>query len=663
MEIDLRRFHDTFFQESEDHLTEIESNLLRLEAGDSSSDVLDTIFRGAHSLKGASGTFGFDDLAHFTHELETLLDQLRSGRPTSPGINSLLIRSLDVLRKLVAAAQDASPAPPEALRIAAELRMIAAQNGCQAVTDEPALDSPAEAAQEQHWKVHFAPAPEVFQLGMDPILVLRELGTMGEITGVSVDSSRVPAPAEMDPTVCYLAWDVELITAHAAAEIRDTFAFVEDGSDIRIALLNEAPILSEDQAVSQAAAVQSALPAAGQPAKALRESSSIRVATEKVDKMVDLVGELVIAQSMAAQILHDFSPGRLAELREAFLGLERNTRELQERVMAIRMMPIGSLFSRFQRLVRDLAGATGKSIALQVSGDETELDKGVVDRLSDPLMHIIRNSADHGLETAEVRRQNGKSETGTIRLEAFHRGGNVVVQIKDDGRGLDAQKIFAKAIARNMIAPDSQLTTEELHQLIFAPGFSTADKITDLSGRGVGMDVVRRNIEDLNGSVAVESSPGAGTCVRIELPLTLAILDGLLVKVGQQTYVLPLTSIVESIRPKAWQLNSAAGQVETVVVRGEPLPLLRLHRLLGVPGAVIDPVKGLVVLIETQGRQLALLVDELLGQQQVVVKSLEANFRKIDGVIGATILGNGRAALIIDASGLTNLSRGAQAAA
>jgi two-component system chemotaxis sensor kinase CheA len=660
MEIDLRRFHEAFFEESEDHLAAIEKNLLRLEAGDGDSEVLDTIFRGAHSLKGASGTFGFEDLAHFTHELETLLDQLRSGRSTSPQINGLLIRSLDVLRDLVSAARDASPPPVEAHQIASELRAIASQNAASTPTATTVTgDTSREAAGERRWKIHFRPSRDIFQMGMDPILVLRELGSLGEVVSVKVDLSQIPSPAEMDATACYLAWDLELVTSGTRDDIRDTFAFVEDGAEIRIELVEA--ITSE----SQYAAAENAVPAAKGPlpAKGQREGSSIRVATEKVDKMVDLVGELVIAQSMAAQILQNFTPGRVAELREAFLGLDRNTRELQERVMAIRMIPVGTLFSRFQRLVRDLAGATGKAIALEVSGDETELDKGMVDSLSDPLMHIIRNSADHGLETAEERREKGKPEQGIIRLEAFHRGGNVVVQIRDDGRGLDAQKIRAKAVSRNMISADAQLSTEEINQLIFAPGFSTADKITDISGRGVGMDVVKRNIEALNGSVTVESAPGAGACVRIELPLTLAILDGLLVRVGEQTYVLPLTSIVESIRPKPSQLNSLAGQAETVVVRGEPLPLLRLHRMFGVPNATIDPEKALVVLIETQGKHLALLVDELLGQQQVVVKSLETNFRKLEGVIGATILGDGRAALIIDVAGLTNLSKGVLAAA
>jgi two-component system chemotaxis sensor kinase CheA len=660
MDFDLTRFHETFFEESEDHLAAIEHNLLRLEAGESDPEILDTIFRGAHSLKGASGTFGFEDLAHFTHELETLLDQLRSGRPTTREINGLLIRSLDVLRELVAAARSGSGAPDAARAIASELKAAsAAPNSSPAAITGPAM--PCERSGDIHWKVHFRPSPEIFQRGMDPILVLRELRALGEFVSLIVDSSQLPRLQELDPVQCHLAWDIELVTGAPKEEILDIFAFVEDDADIRVQRVSG--FLEQNEGAMPPQQFPERTKASEPPPKSQRETSSIRVATDKVDKMVDLVGELVIAQSMAAQILQDFTPSRLSELRAAFAGAERNTRELQERVMAIRMIPVGTLFSRFGRLVRDLAGFTGKKIVLEVSGDETELDKGVVDSLSDPLMHIIRNSADHGLEMAEERKQRGKTEHGTIRLEAFHRGGNVVVQIRDDGRGLDAGRIREKAVSRGMIAPDAQLSPEEIHQLIFAAGFSTADTITDISGRGVGMDVVKRNIEALNGTVTIESLPGQGTCVRIELPLTLAIVDGLLVRVGDQTYVLPLTSIVESIRPQSGQLNSMAGHAETVVVRGEPLPLLRLHQLFAVRDAITDPVKGIVVLIETQGRNLALLVDELLGQQQVVVKSLETNFRRLEGVIGATILGDGRAALIIDVTGLMNLKRNLPSAA
>ena len=653
MEIDLNKFRDVFFQEAEEHLTQIEADLLRLERGERDTELLDSIFRGAHSLKGASGTFGFEDLCQFTHAMETLLDQLRGGRATSPAINALLFRALDVLKELVEAARENAAAPSLAKTLAGELIAIAS-NG-QTEAENPSQPTEPTEQTEKRWRIHFAPAPEVFQHSMDPILILRELAQLGEILSTHVDSSRLPKLAAMDPEVCYLAWDVELATTQTEDELRDVFAFVEDGADLRIESLDHPP--GDAQSFEPQPLAPSALGSKRTP-----ENSSIRVATEKVDRIIDLVGELVIAQSMAAQILQDFTPASLNALREAFEDLERHTRELQERVMTVRMIPVASLFNRFPRLVRDLAAATGKNISLQLSGEETELDKAVVDSLGDPLTHIIRNCADHGMETPSERRERGKPPECIIHLHTFHEGGNVIVEIDDDGRGLDAQRIRAKAIKRNMISEDAQLTEQEIHELIFVPGFSTAETITGISGRGVGMDVVRRNIRALNGTVTIKSVQGSGTRVRIKLPLTMAILEGLLVKVGPQTYVLPLTSILESIRPKKSQLNSLAGQAETVVVRGEPLRLLRLHQLFNVTTAITDPAQGLAVLVENHGKRLALLVDELLGQQQVVVKSLESNFRKLDGIVGATILGDGHAALILDVSGLVQMDHGVLAA-
>ncbi len=382
----------------------------------------------------------------------------------------------------------------------------------------------------------------------------------------------------------------------------------------------------------------------------------MRVATAKVDKLVDLVGEVVIAQSVAGQILSGFSMARLGELLAAFSELERNTRELQERVMAVRMQPIGGVFSRFPRLVRDLASATGKRVALTITGEDTELDKGVIEQLADPLTHLVRNAVDHGIETPEQRRRAGKPEQGMVRLEAFHEEGSVMVEVSDDGRGLDVERIRAKAIERGLIGPEEALEEDEVRALIFRPGFSTAESVSDISGRGVGMDVVRRNVEALNGVIAVASDPGRGSRFRIRLPLTVAILDGQLLKIGAETYVLPLVAIRESIRPRPQQLKEVAGKGEAVLVRGRPLPLIRLHALLGLEGAVTDAASGAVVVVEHEGRGLALLVDELLGQQPVVIKSLESHFRKVEGVMGATILGDGRAAFILDVAGIAHLT-------
>jgi two-component system chemotaxis sensor kinase CheA len=479
---------------------------------------------------------------------------------------------------------------------------------------------------------------------MDPVLVLRSLSRLGEIVETRLERSRLPQLAALDPELCFLAWNLQLATDSRPEDIRDLFAFVEDGSEISIE--EEIDVPEEGQ--------PAAAPAASPK---VRESSSIRVSTEKVDRLIDLVGELVIAQSMAAQILAAFHAGRLPELQEAFDGIERRTRELQERVMGIRMLPVGTVFSRFPRLVHDLSAASGKQITLEMTGEDIELDKGVVERLSDPLTHLVRNAIDHGIEPSTERHAAGKQEQATVWLRAFHQGGNVIVEVADDGRGLDTSRIRKKAIERGLLAGGDALEEREIQALIFEPGFSTAEQVTDLSGRGVGMDVVKRSVEGLNGSVSIESEAGHGTRIRMRLPLTLAILDGLLLRVAAERYVLPLTQILESIRPHREQCKEAAGRGEVVVVRGEPVALVRMHRLFGVSGAVTDPSQGLVVLVEHQGHRMALLVDELLGQQQVVIKSLEAHFRKVDGVAGATILGDGRAALILDVAGLAQMLR------
>jgi len=477
------------------------------------------------------------------------------------------------------------------------------------------------------------------------LLILRDLAALGS-AGASpeLDLGKLPSLDDLDPERCYLAWKLRIATSKTSAEIQDVFAFVEDGAEIRIE--------AEHQEL-EAAAQPAPPPPSGQAAR----DASIRVATSKVDKLVDLVGELVIAQSMAHQIVRNFSPARLGELQEAIAQMERHIRELQERVMSVRMLPIGHIFGRFPRLVRDLSIQLSKNVRLEMAGEDTELDKGVVEQMSDPLTHIIRNAIDHGIEPGDERASNGKPEQGLIRLEAFHQAGSVIVEISDDGRGLDANRIRRKAIERGLIAESDSLTEAQCCDLIFSAGFSTAEKVSDLSGRGVGLDVVRRNVEALNGSVTLVAQPGHGTRVRIQLPLTLAILDGLSVRVGKETYVVPLVAISESIRPREEQVKTVAGRGEAVMVRGEALPLVRLHRLFGIQTEVVDPCRGLTVIVEHAGHRFALLVDELLGQQQVVIKSLEAHYRKVEGVLGATILGDGRAALILDAAGLAQISR------
>ncbi|MBZ5608420.1 MAG: chemotaxis protein CheA [Acidobacteriia bacterium] len=649
MQIDLSRFRETFFQEAAEHLAEMEAGLLRLEQNSFDPELLNAIFRAAHSIKGAAGMFGLEDVARFTHALESLLDGMRAGTITvTPEHSDVLLRANDVLRELLAAAADGTASPARMEAVLGELYV--AQRSSPERADSPGrVREQDRKSGRRQYRVHFRPAAEIFAQGMDPLLVLRDLAQIGEPAEVEIDLASLPALASLDPEQCHLAWNVRVLTGKTEQEIRDIFAFVEDGAEIRIQV--------ESAGTEPAAAPVATPAAAAQQTPANAREASIRVATSKVDKLIDLVGELVIAQSMAKEIADHFSTPRLSQLQEAVAVMERHIRELQERVMSVRMLPIGHIFGRFPRLVRDVSVQLGKDVRLQIAGEDTELDKSVVEQMGDPLTHLIRNAIDHGIESPEDRRRSGKPEQGLIRLAASHQAGSVIVEVSDDGGGLDTDAIRRKALERGLIGASDSLSEDQVRELIFAPGFSTAPAVSDLSGRGVGMDVVKRNVAALNGSVSLASEPGRGTTVRISLPLTLAILDGLLLKVGSETYVLPLVAIVESIRPAAGQVRLVAGRGEVALVRGEALPLLRLHGLFGIPTQVQDPCQGLTVIIEHGGQRFALLVDELLGQQQVVIKSLEANYRKVEGVLGATILGDGRAALILDVGGLSQVAR------
>ena len=651
MKTDLSQFRDFFLDEAAELLSEMEAGLLLLEETPGDSELINNIFRCAHSIKGGSGTVGLGKIAFFTHSLESLLDSMREGKiQATDEIINLLLRAADVLKAMMHLIKigDLTTEPPE---MAATMEALNRVQQAAAPAAPGAIDSESPVGSTgggDQYLIRFEPSSEVFRQAGDPLSAFARLSELGEVSQVSVDLKRLPPLAEMNPEVCYLAWEATLRATCGAQRIRDLFAFVEDGARLDITLITppERPPNSIAESAPQAAVQERARNL---------DSSSIRVATEKVDRLVDLVGEVVIAQSIAAQIIHDFTPERLNQLREAMAELERNTRELQERVMQVRMLPVGTTFSRFPRLARELTASLGKKVNLVMTGEETELDKGAAERLADPLTHLVRNAIDHGLETVEERLQAGKSETGTICLRALHQSGNVIIEVTDDGRGLNTEMIRAKGIERGLIAADAGLSEEQIHALIFHPGFSTAEKVTDVSGRGVGMDVVKKNIEALNGSVSIESRAGKGTTFRIKLPLTLAILDGLSLKVGGQTYIMPLISILETVQPNPQQVKAVAGQGEVVMVRQVPLPLLRLHQVFSVPTEVTNPSRGLVVIVEHEGLRMGVLVDELLGQQQVVIKSLDLHFRKVEGVLGATILGDGRAALILDVVGLVNL--------
>ena len=692
MAVDLSHFQESFFEESAEHVETMETGLLELEQRPTDIDLLNRIFRAAHSIKGNAGMFNFTAIGELTHKMENVLDRLRNSQMTvTKVIIDLLLQALDSLKSLLSAAHGGDSVDEGEVKDI-ENRLIACYQGDGGETSETAKlpktsDQISETSGSRTVSISWTPLPQLFQRGLDPAQIFRELGELGTIKDLTVRTDRLPELTEMDAEICYLSWTVELETDKPVNHVESIFDFVRDGSELTITeqgrpkedykrlgeilveqgattseqvdagLAKQKPIgqiLVEDQAVS-AQQVDKALAKQQQMKKG--ETASIRVDTEKIDKLINLVGELVITQSMITDLGEKFTMSQLPLLQERVVQLERNTRELQERVMSIRMLPIGTAFNRFPRLVRDLAGKSGKQIQLVLSGEDTELDKTLIEAIGDPLTHLVRNSADHGLESPEMRAAAGKSAQGTIHLNAYHDGGSICIVVEDDGRGLNRQKILAKAQEKGLITDSEQLSDDEVWQLIFRAGFSTADKITDISGRGVGMDVVKRNIEALGGSVGIQSTEGKGSRITLKLPLTLAIIDGMTVRVGKENYIIPLLSVTESIRPKPSDLQTVVGKGELVNLRGEWVPMIRLYDVFGVSPEFTDPSQALLVIVEAEGKRIAIFVDELTGQQQVVIKSLEENYRKIKGISGATILGDGQVAVILDVPGLVKLSK------
>jgi two-component system chemotaxis sensor kinase CheA len=682
MSIDMAQFHQVFFEESFEGLDVMESGLLNMDPGVVNADDINGIFRAAHSIKGGSGTFGFSDVADFTHVMETLLDEMRDGRrPVTAEAVDVLLRSVDVLREMLTATQQGAAVDAQRVQTQqGELERVLSQRG-ESPTPAPA---PAERPQPDAaklepigWHIVFRPLPHLMRTGNDPLRIIQELAELGELKVVA-DMSALPPLAEIDPEECYLSWDLRLSGAVSRAQVGEIFDWVEDDCDLVIMEIypegaeaafiaaNSAPPPPAPSAATTApatapaavGAAEKAMPAGKPAAKAAASGGgSIRVDTNKIDTLINMVGELVITQSMLGLLGEEFEMNKLERLREGLAQLERHTRELQESVMQIRMLPISFSFSRFPRLVHDLSLKLNKKIELRMTGESTEVDKTVIEKIGDPLVHLVRNSLDHGIEMPEERLAAGKSETGEVQLNAFHKGGSIVIEIRDDGRGLNKDKLLSKAIERGLVPLDNNLSDKQIYELIFAPGFSTADQVSDVSGRGVGMDVVRRNINELGGSIEIESYPGKGSAIIIRLPLTLAILDGQTISVGEETYIVPLVSIVESIQISEEVINRVAGRGETFKLRDEYLPIVRLHDVFGIRHPKAQRLQeGLLVVVEGDGRRCGLFVDDLLGQQQVVIKSLEANYRKVDGISGATILGDGSVALILDIPGLMRLA-------
>ena len=682
MTIDMAQFHQVFFDESFEGLDIMESGLLEMDPGSADPEQINSIFRAAHSIKGGSGTFGFTNIADFTHVMETLLDEMRDGRRqvTADAVN-VLLASVDVLREmLTATSEDAEVDPARVKAQKAELDRLLAGGSTSAEAAKP--DSTAEqsvVSEQTGWHIVFRPHAHMMRTGNDPLRLLRELGGLGELM-VELDMEALPPLSEFEPEDSYLSWDMRLMGDASREQIDDIFDWVEDDCDLSITPIVPAetapPAATQDASEAEAeqkvedktapapaerreGADRRAADRRGGAKKAASSgaASSIRVDISKIDALINMVGELVITQSMLSMLGEDFDISQVERLREGLGQLERHTREMQESVMQIRMLPISFTFSRFPRLVHDLSTKMGKKIELKMTGEATEVDKTVIEKIGDPLVHLVRNSLDHGIEMPEDRVAAGKPELGTVELNASHRGGNIIIEIKDDGKGLNKEVLLDKAIERGLVSSDAILTDQQIYELIFAAGFSTAETVSDVSGRGVGMDVVRRNINELGGGIEIHSEIGVGSSFVIRLPLTLAILDGQTVSVGSETYIVPLVSIIESIQIKEDMVNMLAGKGETFKLRDEYLPIVRLHEVLGIKDAKAKEInEGLLVVVEGEGRRCGLFVDDLLGQQQVVIKSLEANYRKIHGLSGATILGDGSVALILDIPGLIRMA-------
>ncbi len=665
MNDDLSQFYQVFFDEAAELLAEKERLLLGIDIENPSSEELNAIFRAAHSIKGGAATFGFTDISEFTHVLESLLDKIRRGEmPLTAEHVDTFLAAKDVIAMLLGGHHVGSPVDRQQVaEVSQRLNALADENGASAPQPVAAAAAAVPAAE---------PVPE-------PVSQPLPAGTMRKI--------RIELPETSDKDIAGLTTELgflgtldvlrqpdgrvafSLLTDQSLQDVTAVCSFVVDETKLKIsesAAGEPAPATEPEPAavgvappsaptvapVAQVAAeVDRRVAKRDTPAPASHESSSIRVNIEKVDLLINLVGELVITQAMIAQRGADLDPVHHEALLNNFAQLARNTRDLQESVMSIRMIQMDYVFSRFPRMVRELATKLGKKVDFITQGASTELDKGLIERIIDPLTHLVRNSIDHGIESPEKRRQAGKAEAGRIVLSASHQGGNIVIEVTDDGGGLHRDRILDKARQNGLPVSDS-MTDEEVWQLIFMPGFSTAEAITDISGRGVGMDVVRRNIADMGGTVEIRSVFGQGSTIRISVPLTLAILDGMSVKVGEEVYIVPLAYVVESLQPSAGDLKEVAGQGRLIKVRDDYLPLVYLYELFSIEPHFADPTESIVLVLGVDDRKFALLVDTLVGQQQVVVKNLETNFRKVPGISGATILGDGGVSLILDVSAL-----------
>ncbi|MGF1752659.1 chemotaxis protein CheA [Vibrio makurazakiensis] len=702
MALDMDQLRKMFYEECRENLEVLEEVLLELDPTSVDIEIINTIFRAAHSIKGGAATFNLFDISEFTHSVEAYLDLVRNAELhlTKESVD-VLLRSCDCIKNMLEG-HESNLAVDEDFKasVNVELKLLLERPGTAnetppeswpQQTESEALESNDDSA-DIPWSVSFVPHSEIFFSGNDPLRIIREVRELDANAVIQCDTPELPDLNEIEPELCYLSWSFTLAANIDEQDIIEIFEWVEDECDLTIqkktdTVPMESTLEDVDQSSgavtdasensgqensnpstqtktqvqqgtssseSQPPATISNAAASNKPAKTDSGVSSIRVDIDKVDGLINLVGELVITQSMLTEIGNDFSVDKLEKLKAGLDQLLQNSKDLQENVLNIRMLPMSFAFSRFPRLVRDLCGRLEKEVDLQIVGENTELDKTVLERIVDPLVHLVRNGIDHGIELPEQRVQSGKPEMGVIRLDAFHQGGSIVIEVEDDGAGINCDVLWEKAVKKGVISADSrreEMTDKQIVNLIFAPGFSTADEVSDISGRGVGMDVVKRNIEELGGHIEVESKFGKGSKFTISLPLTLAILDGQLVRVSGEVYIIPLLTIIESIQIDTNCVKHAAGGVELYRLRDENIPILRLQDefKMGESGELQDRI---LCFVEAAGNRVGLLIDELLDQQQVVIKSLESNYSKVAGISGATILGDGSVSLILDIQGL-----------
>jgi two-component system chemotaxis sensor kinase CheA len=692
----MAEIREVFFQECEEQLGELEAGLLRMESGTKDPETVNAVFRAVHSIKGGAGIFALDGLVRFAHVFETTLDAIRSGQLNAePHVMALLLRAADALMDLVKAARKGETvAETRTQGLVGEFAALAAGGGAGASEARRAPEAPPSAAAAppalapvgRTWIVRLTPKASLYAKANETGLLLRELARLGPAE-VEVETGQLPDLADLDPEAAYLSWNVTLTLDGDATAIREVFEFVEDDCDLEIFERPDFNFFSMDAPAEPA--VQDAGPAvvpvarsegdapmptdpepssvalhgpieamAAQAESASSVSATIRVDLDRVDRMIDLVGELVITEAMLNQRVLEAGLARTSAVAMALEELEALTREIQDSVMAIRAQPVRSVFQRMPRLVRELAVHTGKQVRLVTEGEGTEVDKTVIERIADPLTHMIRNAIDHGLETPEARLAAGKPAEGLVRLTALHRSGRIVIEVADDGAGINRPRVKAKAVENGLISADAQLSDDEIDNLIFLPGFSTAQAISDISGRGVGMDVVRRSVQAMGGRISIASRPGQGSTFTLSLPLTLAVLDGMVVKTSEQTLIIPLGAVLETLRPNTADIYPLDNRTSVLALRGGYVPIVDIAEVLEFGQRSAVPEQSVALLVESEGGGRAiLLVDEIQGQRQVVIKSIEANYRAVYGIAAATVMGDGHVALILDVDTIVSVTR------